>query len=104
MLASITGQKAALLQLCAQLRIELDECAGDAEASRTSLTADAAPIRKDQDVEAIRQFGEQQRLTNIGASGFVRKIVLKRAMVNGDLAFSGAQKDTRGRSLAAAGS
>lgn len=103
MLARVTGQKACRLQLAAQLRIELDQSARDAEPGCSRLAGDTAAIGQDQNIEAVRHFGEQQGLANVGAGRFVRKVIVKWPVVDRDLAFTGTQEHTRGGGFAAAG-
>src|SRR5258708_3825439 len=101
-LARVTRQQTQFLQLAAQLDIEIQQRARDAQLGRSGLTGGPAAIGGDQNIELVGCFGGEQRLAHDCARRFARKIMFEGAAVDGDLAFAGPQKHTRHRGLAAA--
>ena len=63
-----------LLQLAAQLRVELDERARNAEAHRAGLTIDAAAGDRGEDVELVAGLREQQRPPHLRAQRLGREV------------------------------
>ena len=100
MFASIASQESELLQFAAQFGIELDQGAGNAEASRAGLSTNPAAIGQDQNVETLCRFGSEQGLTHVGERRLADKLVFERPVVHRDLAFTGTQEHTRRRCFA----
>jgi len=104
MCASVARKKSELLELTSQLGVKFDQRARDAQARGAGLSADSTTLRKDDDIEALCGFSGEQRLAYVGAGRLAYKVILKGAVINGDLALTGSQKNPDSRSLAAAGS
>src|SRR5947209_4543891 len=58
------------LQLLAQLRVVLDQCACDAEPHGAGLARDAAARDRGEDVELVAGLGEDQRRLDLRAKRF----------------------------------
>src|SRR5919198_122820 len=75
--ARVAGQKAALLQLGAQLHVELNQRAGDSVAQRARLPGHPAAVQAGDDVVALEGVGDPQRLSDHAAVGRVGKVVVE---------------------------
>jgi len=101
MLARIAREHTQLFQFPAQLRVELDQCASDAQLGGSGLPIGAAAGCGDPDIELLGRFGGQQRLPHNRAGCLAREVMFKGAAVYRDLALPVPQEDSRDRSLAA---
>src|SRR5437667_10779921 len=99
--ARIAREQAFALQLLAQLSIELDEGAGNAQLHRACLAVHAAAGHRGQHVEAGGGFAGNQRLPRFAALRLGHKIFVKRTTVDGEFAAAGAQQNPRHAQLAA---
>jgi len=80
----VRHEQAVLLQLAAQLQVELAERARDAEAQCASLAVHPAPGHRRQDVELLAGLGELQRTPDLHAQRIGREVVLELSVVDGD--------------------
>ena len=103
MCARVAREKTELLELTAQFGIELEQCAGNAMARRPGLTANSAAVGEDQDIETIGQLYGEQGLLDIGAGGFIDKIMFEGPIVDSDLTLARTQKNAGGGGLTATG-
>src|SRR5690606_11630863 len=74
----------------------------DTVTNSASLTTYTTAQDGNVNVELLDSLGQLQRLTYNHASGFTPEEVVQLAVVDGNLASTGAQKDARGCSLATA--
>src|SRR5690606_17300798 len=98
----IASHEASLAQGRTKSLVVLHQRTGDAVTDRASLTAYTAAENGDVYVKLLNGFGQLKRLTNNHASSFTAEEVLQLAIVDGNLASTGAQKNTRGCGLATA--
>ena len=90
-LARIAGQEAVRLQnRTIGLGVHFAKCACNCKAECLCLTFDSAAIKIDLDVERSEGIGNFQRLTNDIAESILFEILVHRAVVDGDVAFTGA--------------
>src|SRR5437588_12054326 len=101
--ARIAREQAFALQLLAQLGIELDERAGNAQLHRACLAVHAAAGYRDQHVEISGGFPGDQRLPCLAALRLSHKILIEGPAVDGEFAAAGAQKNSRHARLAPSG-
>ena len=102
--ARVTRKKAELLQPAAQLRVELDQSAGNTQPRGAGLADEAAAIGEDQDVELVGGFGREQAAAAPTAREVsVVKYSFERPAVDRDGALAGPQEHTSDRRLPAAG-
>src|SRR5438067_2855459 len=99
--ARIAREQAFALQLLAQLSIELDERAGNAQLYRACLAVHPAAGHRNQHVEVGGGFAGNQRLPRFAALRFGHEIFVKRPPVDGEFTAAGAQKNSRHTRLAA---
>src|SRR5688572_15968831 len=97
--ARVGREQAVLLQLLAQLAIELDERAGDAEAHGASLPVHTAAGDGCQDVELLPGLGDQQRPPHLHAQRVGGEEAIELSVVDGDGPGSGSEKHAGGGSL-----
>ena len=102
-LAGITSEKTSLFELRTQLSIELDERPGDSETDRVCLTGNSTAMGKNHHVEFIAHLSDEKSLPHRNLKSLGRKILIERAAVHGDVAFTRPQKYTGDRRLAPAG-
>jgi len=95
MSASVARKQTESLQFTAELGVELNQRAGNAEACCAGLTADPAAIGENQNIETVSQFRGEQRLAHVGTGRLVDEIVFKRPMIDRNLTFTGPEEDTR---------
>src|SRR4029078_5308814 len=101
--AGVPAEEPGLLQLGAELGVELDEAAGDAQAEGAGLAGGATAV--DGGVDVVHRLGLRQaeRLREDHAIGVRREVVGDVATVDRDLAFAGVEADPGDGLLAAAG-
>src|SRR5438067_5522869 len=99
--ARIAREQAFALQLFAQLGVELDERAGNAQLHRACLSVHAAAGHRGQHVEVGGGFAGNQRLPRFAALGLSYKIFIEGPAVDGEFAAAGAQENPRHTRLAA---
>src|SRR5262249_19058823 len=99
----VAGQEAASLEVAAQLGVDLGQGPGDAVANRAGLTADAAAVDTDADVDAALVAGDGERLLGHRLVQGPREELLEAALVDFELAVAGDQGHAGDRGLALAG-
>src|SRR3954447_26130126 len=82
----IARQQSEGFQLTTQFRVEFDQGASNTHAGCSGLTTDTSAIGENHNVETVRHFGRQERLTHVGTSGLAHKIVFERPVIYRDLA------------------
>src|SRR5690606_24971313 len=87
----VTGQEADLLQRRTVIGVDLHQRAGDRQAQRARLAADAAAAEVAEDVEAVGLLDGLQRLADQLLVHLVREVLLERAAVELELAAAGNQ-------------
>src|SRR5215472_3430706 len=102
--AGVARKHAFALQFRAQLGVELEQSAGDAQAHGTGLSIHASAIDGGDHAKVAAGFGYHKRLARRDALLFGDEILIEGAIVHLELARSGTQKDSSGRRLAASGS
>src|SRR5262249_29236922 len=102
-LARIARDEAGLLERRAVLRVDLQERSGDAVAYRDGLGAHATTAHVDVGPVVARRGGNLERLANDHARRLATEVLVRGAVVDGDLTPSSAQPDTRHGGLALAG-
>src|SRR5687767_10225967 len=80
--ASVTREEAAPLELGAEVRIGLDQRAGDAVAQRAGLGADSAAVHRGDDVHARLVADRLERLADRALEGAAREEVVERLAVD----------------------
>src|SRR4029453_1595189 len=99
----VRGEQPVLLQLPAELRVELDERPGDAQPDGAGLAVHPAAGDGGEHVELVTRFREHQGPSDLGPQRVGREIVAELAMVHGNRPLAGAKEHAgRGR-LAATG-
>src|SRR5436190_774641 len=97
--ARIAREEPTLLELAAQLRIDLRERPGDAVAHGAGLAGDSPTVDTNSNVDLALVAGRQERLAHEGLVLVAREVVLDGPLVDLKLAASGTQDDARDRSL-----
>src|SRR5690606_14999129 len=87
----VTGQEAGLLQRRTVIGVDLHQRAGDRQAQRARLAADATAAEVAEDVEAVGLLDGLQRLADQLLVHLVREVLLERAAVELELAAAGNQ-------------
>src|SRR3954471_7106929 len=100
--ARVTSQEAGLLQRRTVVRLDLDEGAGDREAQRAGLTADAATVQDADDVVLLALLQDHERLTDELLVHLVGEVLLDGAAVEPELAGAGEETHPDDGLLAAA--
>src|SRR6202034_356129 len=102
--ARIARQQTFRFQRRAEVRIKLDQRAGEAVADSIRLAVRAATGDIDAHVKFFHGTRDRQRHRGDGTLGFEREIVFKGAAVDGDLAVAGRDAHAGDRGFAASGS
>ena len=100
--ARVAGEHSQLLQLAAELDIEITERAGDTQADGAGLTGVAAAFGGDVDVKLVGRFGGEQGLAHHGLGGLGGKILFEGAAVDFDITAAWTQEDASDGSFPAA--
>src|SRR5215471_5451122 len=103
MTTRVASQEAEFLEFSAQFRVELHQCTGNPQTGSARLARDTAAACQNHNVKLVQGLGGSQRLPDRGARRLGREVVLKRAIVNLDVALAGTQKYASHRSLPAPG-
>src|SRR5690606_18142200 len=82
----VTGDEAGLLQCGLERFVVVDECAGDAVAHCTCLTAFAATVNVDMKIKRLEVVGQFERLAHDHAASFTSKVFIHGLAVDHDLA------------------
>src|SRR5919201_2314210 len=101
--AGIAGQEAFALERDAQVRVGLDERAGDSVPDRAGLAARSAAVDADTDVELALDLGHLQRRQRELPVDDPRKVLLDRPAVEPGRAVARTEDDAGDRGLALAG-
>src|SRR5918992_3686409 len=101
--ARVARQEPLALERHAELRIGLDEGAGDPVADGAGLPARPAAVHADAEVVAAFEPGDLQRREDGRAVGRAREVLLDRAAVEPRRPVARAEDDARDRCLALAG-
>src|SRR5690242_12899365 len=102
MLPRVARQKAQLLELAPQFRVELHQSPGNSQTAGACLTGDATAAGKDQEVEFVRGFGGRKCLPDRRTRALGREIALEGTIVDLDFSLTGTQNHASHRRLAAA--
>src|SRR5580693_8587070 len=81
-LARIAREHAQLFQFPAQFRVELDQCASNAQLGGSGLPVGAAAGCGDPNIELVGRFGGQKRLPHDRARRLTREVVFEGAAVD----------------------
>src|SRR5205085_10460298 len=99
----VAGQEPLALERDAQVRIGLDERAGDPVPDRSCLAAGPAAVDADANVELTLDLGDLKRGEGELAMDDAREVLLDRAPVEPSRAVAGSQDHARDRGLPLAG-
>src|SRR6478672_9853749 len=102
--AGVTAQEAGSLERLAEIRIGIDERAGDSVPDRSGLAARTAPVHTDADVEGAFDPGDLERRQRQLAVRQAREVGLDRLAVEPGCAVARPQDHARHGRLALAGS
>ena len=102
--ARVTGQESGLLELLAQLTVELAEGPGDAMANGTRLASAPAARDIDQYVELGQRIGQLEWLSDNHPQRLVLKVIVDWGTVDLELTAPFAKVDTCGSAFATTGS
>lgn len=91
--ARIAGQITELFELAAQLGVELNQRAGNAEPDGACLAAAAAALSQDKHVEFVGGFRRQKRLPDERPGRGRSEILFRIPAIDGDLTFAGPEKN-----------
>src|SRR5947207_2254660 len=100
LLARVAREQTVGLQRSAQRGFRELQCPGDAMTDRAGLPVGAAAADVDADVKFRRVVGQRERTGGHASQGLGRKVVFKRAAVDGDLAAAGRDADAGDGGLA----
>src|SRR5581483_6594818 len=101
--AGIAGEQAFGLEARAQVKVALDEGAGDAVTDGASLAVGAAALDIDPDVHLAGHGGDFERMVDDHAQGLGGEIIFERQAVDDDLAGAGGEADAGDGGLATTG-
>src|SRR5262249_15602770 len=102
--ASVSGQEALALERHAQVRIDLDERAGDAVPDGAGLSARPAAVDADAEVVLTFEPGDAERGEHHRAVRQAREVLLDRLAVEPGLSVAGPQDHACDRRLSLSGS
>src|SRR5262245_53190560 len=92
----IGRQQSILLELLAQLGVELHQGAGNAEPHGTRLPIDATTVYGRENVELLPGLGQQQRTTNLRAQRVCREVTIELAVIDSNGALAWAEENACG--------
>src|SRR5690349_1478687 len=101
--AGVAGEEAFALQHGPQVRVRLDERAGDSVADSAGLAARPAAVHAHAQVVRALDAGDAQRRHHLRTVGHPREVVLEVPAVEPGRPVAGAQDHARDRGLALAG-